>query len=60
MEKDNNYWILHKEIYNEMMADLDTDVIRKIYDNPNCTEARLLQKRVDRAIQDKTKQLQPK
>ena len=60
MEKDNTYWTLHKETYNEMMADLHMDIVRKIYDNPNCTEGRLLQKQADKATEDKMKQLQTK
>ena len=60
MEKDNTYWMLHKDTYNEMMAELDMDVVRKIYNNPNCTEGRLLQKRVDKELEDKMRQLQNK
>ena len=52
MEKDTKYWNTHKEVYNDMLAELDNDVIRRIYQNPNGSESYLLNKKVE----EKTKE----
>jgi succinate dehydrogenase flavin-adding protein (antitoxin of CptAB toxin-antitoxin module) len=50
MDKDNRYWNKHKQIYNELLNELDNSIINRIYSNPNCAEAQLLNKRVDKRI----------
>ena len=52
IEKDNNNWSKHKEIFNEMISELDIDIISKIYSNPNCQEGRLFQQQVDKRVKE--------
>ena len=52
MDKDNRYWNKHKQVYNELLNELDNVIIDKIYRNPNCAEARLLSKKVDKEIEE--------
>ena len=52
MEKDNNYWSTHKEVFNDLISELDTEIINRIYNNPNCHEGRLFQKKVDRKVEE--------
>ena len=48
MDKDNHYWNIHKQVWNELLAELDTDVVMKIYDKPNSSEGKLFSRRVDK------------
>ncbi len=52
MDKDNRYWNTHKEIYNKLLNNLDKDIVDKIYRNPDCTEAHLLNKKVEKEIRE--------
>ena len=52
IEKDNNYWNTHKEVFNDLISELDTEIINRIYNNPNCHEGRLFQKKVDRRVEE--------
>ena len=52
IEKNNIYWSKHKEIFNEMIAELDMDIANKIYNNPNCHEGRLFLKKVDKRVEE--------
>ena len=52
IDKDNNYWSKHKEVFNEMISELDTDIANKIYNNPKCQEAKLFLKKVDTRVQE--------
>ena len=52
MDKDNRYWNKHKQVYNELLNELDNIIIDKIHRNPNCAEAHLLNRRVDKRIQE--------
>ena len=56
MDKDNKYWSIHKSIYMDMLNELDNEVVSRIYKNPNCAEARLLSKRVDKEVYSKLNQ----
>jgi succinate dehydrogenase flavin-adding protein (antitoxin of CptAB toxin-antitoxin module) len=56
MDKDYKYWNAHKAIYNELLNELDNSIIMKITTNPNCAEAHLLNKRVDKQIQESLKE----
>ena len=50
MEKDNTYWSKHKEVFNDMISELDTEIANKIYSNPSCIEAKLFLKKVDKKV----------
>ena len=52
IDKDNNYWSKHKEVFNEMISELDTDIANKIYSNPSCIEAKLFLKKVDAKVKE--------
>ena len=51
MDKDNRYWKAHKNIYNKLLNSLDQDIVDKIYRNPNCIEAHLLNNKVEKEIE---------
>ena len=53
IEKDSRYWTLHKEIYWDELLKLDGKIQARIMDNPECHEAEILEKRVDRFIEEK-------
>ena len=46
MDKDTKYWNTHKRVYDEMLLELDNDVVRKVFENPNGAESQLLNKKV--------------
>ena len=52
IDKDNNYWNKHKEVFNEMISELDTDIANKIYNNPKCQEANLFLKKVNKRVEE--------
>ena len=56
MDKDYKYWNTHKEKYNELLNELDNTIINKIITNPNCAEAHLLNRRVDKQVQESKSQ----
>ena len=47
MEKDTKYWKTHKQVYNDMLTELDSEVIRRVFENPNGAESQLLNKKVE-------------
>ena len=53
MEKDNHYWNIHKQVWNELLSELDTDVVMKIYDKPNSTEGKLFTRQVDKEVKNR-------
>ena len=53
MEKDTNYWSLHKETWDELLSELDNEVITKIYNNPNCDEGRLFSRKVEKEVKQR-------
>ena len=53
MDKDTKYWNTHKKVYDEMLLELDNDVVRKVFENPNGAESQLLNKKVE----EKTRKL---
>ena len=53
IEKDSRYWTLHKEIYWKELLELDKKIQTKIMSNPDCTEAEMLEKKVNRIIEDR-------
>jgi hypothetical protein len=53
MDKDYTYWNIHKEVYNTFLNELDNTIIDRIYKNPNCTEAKLLNNRVNKEIEER-------
>tara|TARA_Y100000310_G_scaffold235801_1_gene238970 strand:- start:688 stop:879 length:192 start_codon:yes stop_codon:yes gene_type:complete len=52
MEKDNNYWNLHKDIYLEKFSELSSEIRDLITNNPNSKEAKLLEGRVKREVEE--------
>ena len=53
IEKDARYWALHKEIYWDELLQLDQVVQNQITNYPHSKEAKLLEAKVDRLIQEK-------
>lgn len=53
MDKDYTYWNIHKEVYNTFLNELDNTIIDRIYNHPNCTEAKLLNNRVNKEIEER-------
>jgi len=51
MDKDNRYWNAHKKIFNKLFNELDKDIANRIYRNPNGIEARLLNRRVEKEVE---------
>jgi len=49
--KDYNYWLIHKEEFDKEFWSLDSSVREHIQDNPYCKEAKLLEKRLERAVE---------
>ena len=50
MDKDNNYWNLHKDIYIENFSNLAPEIRNLITNNPDSKEAKLLNIRVKREL----------
>ena len=44
---------IHKEIYSQLLDELDNDIVKEIMSNPNCEEALLLNARVESAIKER-------
>tara|TARA_Y100000310_G_scaffold180921_1_gene180824 strand:+ start:1632 stop:1808 length:177 start_codon:yes stop_codon:yes gene_type:complete len=53
IEKDSRYWALHKETYWDELLDLDQDVQDNIIKHPHGKEAKLLEKRVERIMEER-------
>jgi hypothetical protein len=53
IEKDSRYWAMHKEIYWDELLDLDNVVQAHIVEHPHSKEAKLLEKKVDRLIEER-------
>ncbi len=56
MDKDNRYWSTHKQVYNNFLNELDKEIVEKIYKNPDCVEALLLNSKVDKEIEQQLNQ----
>ena len=52
MIKDNNYYNLHKVVYNEELQELDSDVIKTIFNDPKGEESELLNRRVSNRLKE--------
>ena len=52
MIKDNNYYNLHKVVYNDELQQLDTEVIKTIFDDPQGEESELLNRRVSNRLKE--------
>jgi hypothetical protein len=52
-EKDSRYWFMHKEIYWNTLLDLDKEVQNNIINYPHSKEAKLLENKVDRLIEER-------
>ena len=57
MDKDTTYWNTHKMVWDELLSEIDTEIVTKIYNNPNCHEGRLFSRRVNSEV-EKRLQLQ--
>jgi hypothetical protein len=55
MIKDNNYYNLHKVVYNEELQELDMEVIKTIFDDPEGEESELLNRRVSSRLEEEMK-----
>ena len=53
IEKDSRYWMMHKEIYWNELLGLDQEVQNNIINYPHSKEARLLESKVDRLIEER-------
>ena len=53
IEKDSRYWMMHKEIYWNELLGLDQEVQNNIINYPHSKEARLLERKVDRLIEER-------
>ena len=53
IEKDSRYWALHKEVYWNELLGLDQEIQNDIITFPHSKEAKLLEKRVDRLIEER-------
>ena len=51
--KDYNYWLIHKEEFDAEFWQLDSSVREHIKDNPYCREAKLFEKRLERAVEER-------
>jgi hypothetical protein len=56
----DDFQLLHKKYYYQLLDEYDKDLIAKILANPNCEEAQFLNKRVDIKIQNEIKSLTTK
>ena len=52
MIKDNNYYNLHKVVYNEELQQLDMEVIKTIFDDQQGEESELLNQRVTNRLKE--------
>ena len=52
MEKDKSYWSLHKDIYLEKFSELSSETRDLITNNPDSKEAKLLEGRVKREVEE--------
>ena len=53
IEKDSRYWALHKKTYWDELLDLDQDVQDNIIKHPHSKEAKLLEKKVERIMEER-------
>ena len=52
-EKDSRYWSMHKEIYWIELLELDQQIQNDIIEYPHSREAKLLEKKVDRILEER-------
>ena len=57
MEKDTNYWLLHKKYYSQELDRLHKDIIMIIQKNPMSREAALLNQRIESRIEESLEQI---
>ena len=53
MDKNQGYWTLHKELWQEESDKLDSAIQKKIMNDPLCDEARHFNCRLDILIKEK-------
>ena len=53
MDKNKDYWVLHKELWQEESDKLDATIQKKIMDDPYCDEAMHFNHRLDILIKEK-------
>ncbi len=53
MEKNQDYWNTHKEIYNDLLNELDIEIINKVMENPSGPESKRLNQRVENRVKEK-------
>ena len=51
--KDYNYWLIHKEEFDNEFWSLDSSLREHIKSNPYCKEAKLFEKRLERAVEER-------
>ena len=51
--KDYKYWELHKVVFEEMFWRLDADIRQSIADNPYCKEAKIFEKKLEKAVSER-------
>jgi|21_taG_2_1085346.scaffolds.fasta_scaffold32790_3 hypothetical protein len=56
MNKDNNYWNIHKEVYMDEFDKLDKDIAKIVQTKPLSHEAELFNKKVDETISIRLKE----
>ena len=57
MNKDNNYWSLHKSIYMKELDKLDNSVINVIQNKPHSKEADLFNEKIEKKIQEHSRKV---
>jgi|ETNmetMinimDraft_2_1059921.scaffolds.fasta_scaffold188983_2 hypothetical protein len=55
--RDNNYYQIHKEVYNLQLQQLESDIIKIIFDDPHGEEAYLFNKRVESEVEERLSEL---
>ena len=53
MNKDNNYWNIHKEVYMDEFDKLDNEIASIVQTKPYSPEARLFNEKVEKTIKEK-------
>jgi hypothetical protein len=51
--KDYHYWEIHKEEFDNEFWTLDSSIREHIKNNPYCREAKLFEKRLERAVEER-------
>lgn len=56
MNKDNNYWNIHKEVYTDELDELDPEIRNTVLTKPLSHEAKLFNDKIDKVIETKLKE----